>query len=77
MSDTTWTNEVFIIDGSGVEQLSVTWPNDDKIQHDILNLRCVCVPDYKLTIGSHGTTGCLCMLSEVIHHSLDGRELSE
>jgi hypothetical protein len=79
MSDLTWTNEVFIIvtPGEAMEKLSVTWPNEDLIEHDILSLTCPCIPDYKLRLFVHNTPGCMCMLSEVVHHSLDGRELFE
>ena len=79
MDDLTWTNEIFIIDlpGGASERLSVTWPNDDKVEHDPLNLRCACIPDYKVKLGFHNKPGCPCVLHEVVHHSLDGRELFE
>lgn len=79
MSDLTWTNEIMLIvtPGEAPERLSVTWPNNDKVSHDPLCLNCVCVPDYKVIIGHHNRPGCLCILNEVVHHSLDGRELFE
>lgn len=79
MTDLSWTNEVATVDsdGAATEKLSVTYPNSDLVDHDPMNLRCACVPNYKITIGFHGKPGCLCILNEVVHHSLDGRELFE
>lgn len=78
-----WTNEVLTVEGGtdywdgAVEKLSVTYPNDDLVEHDPLSLNCVCVPLKRIIIGCHWEEGCLCVMTEVVHHSLDGRELSE
>lgn len=79
MSELTWTNEIMLIvePGEPPERLSVTWPNNDKVDHDHLSLSCVCVPDYKLYLCYHNKVGCECVVHEVVHHSLDGRELFE
>jgi hypothetical protein len=65
------------VDGEPSEFLSIVHPLEDLIEHDVDNLRCACVPFWKITIGYHEREGCLCVLNEVVHHSLDGRELSE
>lgn len=64
-----------------VEYFSFVWPVDDLIEHHPYDLYCPCLPEYKLTIGAHDlafhNATCICLLHEVIHSSLDGRELFE
>lgn len=59
------------------EKLSFLHPVNDLIQHDVANLRCACNPRWTIIIGYHRRKGCMCVLNEVVHHSLDGRELFE
>lgn len=82
MADLTWTNERFkIVSGSDpIEYHTFIWPNDDMVEHDPYNFSCACMPRYKIYIGVHSPVNgaiCLCELHELVHHSLDGRELSE
>lgn len=78
-----WTSDTIRTPGGddywdgAVEYLSMVYPNEDVVQHDPEDVSCVCIPLVKVTIGCHGEEGCLCVKTEIIHHSLDGRELSE
>lgn len=78
MNDLDWTFECFAVDSAGHEKeyLNVIYPNNDRIDHDLLCLTCVCVPAYKIILFPHGP-GCDCLVNQVVHHSLDGRELYE
>lgn len=80
--DLTWTQESYVIKSGSdpIEYHTFVWPNDDLITHDPQAFSCPCMPRYKITIGVHSPSNdgiCLCELHEIIHHSLDGRELSE
>jgi len=78
MSDLTWSNEsIKVISGSGPAEYHLfAWPDEDLIEHDPYEWSCACSPTYKITIGPHVGAGlCLCTVYELIHHSLDGREL--
>ena len=82
MADLTWTHKEYAVrSGSDpIEYHTFIWPNDDLIEHIPEDFSCPCMPRYKITIGVHRPPEgsiCLCELHEVIHHSLDGRELFE
>lgn len=84
MNGLTWNSERFkVVSGSEpVEYHNFVWPNNDKIEHDPYEWSCPCLPDYTITIGVHKGPDmhgalCICTMFEIIHHSLDGRELFE
>lgn len=82
MTDLTWVSErITVRRGSDpVKYYAYVWPNEDLIEHDPYMLSCPCIPRYKITIGIHGSNHddfCICSYNELVHHSLDGRELSE
>lgn len=83
MPDLTWTNSLTKIPGETPgepnEYLSITTPNDDLIVHEDCSWSCPCLPLYRIVIGVHKEPGqiCLCVMTEIVHNSLDGRELSE
>lgn len=79
-----WKSEMFIVDGDPVgsiqnvvEYLHVVWPSEDLVEHQYLSMNCACGPDHKVIIGVHGHPQCVCVMTQVTHNSLDGRELSE
>lgn len=80
-----WTNTLLTIPGDGMDEpthyMSITIPNEDLIEHDDMEWSCPCLPKYRYIIGVHnvlpGDELCLCEMTEIVHNSLDGRELSE
>ena len=49
-----------------------TYPVNDLIEHELEGDGCACGPRVVQVIGEDGSSG-----TQVIHHSLDGRELRE
>lgn len=49
-----------------------TYPVNDQIEHELKGTDCVCGPTVEPVVRGDGSMGW-----QVIHHSLDGRELSE
>lgn len=49
-----------------------TYPTRDLIEHELEGDGCACGPRVVQVIGPDGATG-----QQVVHHSLDGRELTE
>lgn len=83
MPDLTWVNETWEAPAVGDEPreyMSLVYPNDDLAEHVPESIDCICGPVYRIIIGIHTDKPgelCLCTLSEIVHNSLDGRELSE
>lgn len=64
------------------EYWTFIWPVGDTIEHDEENFACPCGPKLKMEIGihtyAHGQGGlCICTYNQIVHNSLDGRELFE